>query len=105
MQLLPDRPAGYNFKLHCIQHDICYGTWAWAATKDSCDARFYSDLQGECTIYTDAPLDASLCRSLADLYYDALDGQIALRSYAQCSHAPNWILAQRDDWAIFCAYR
>ncbi len=102
---VPDRPGGFNFKPSCVQHDICYRTWAFATTKDSCDNEFHANLLAECGGYL-AIADRSACQSWADTYYDFVRDFGSSSYYsAQCRHAADQVLRTQRDWYEFCLAR
>ena len=66
-QLVPDSGPWFNFTAACANHDACYGAQLGQAY---CDSRFRDDMYAHCA--TRVWYQRALCRSTADVYYQAV---------------------------------
>ena len=66
-QLVPDRGPWFNFTAACAAHDACYAARRGQAY---CDLRFRDDMYAHCA--TRVWYQRGLCRSTADVYYQAV---------------------------------
>lgn len=67
-QLVPDSGPWFNFTAACASHDACYGA---QLGQSYCDLRFRDDMYAHCA--TRAWYQRGLCRSTANVYYEAVD--------------------------------
>jgi hypothetical protein len=66
-QLVPDSGPWFNFTAACANHDACYGAQLGQA---NCDSHFREDMYAHCA--TRVWYQRALCRSTADVYYQAV---------------------------------
>ena len=66
-QLVPDSGPWFNFTAACANHDACYGA---QMGQPECDNAFRDDMYAHCA--TRPWYQRGLCRSTANVYYDAV---------------------------------